>query len=131
MKKTDIYVGLNDQDTKVQKFETEKYVSVLKRLCIAYKVPFSFSLIDGGYIHDSGEYTQEKTLVLTLIDADKNIIEEIAKDLCVFFHQEATTSVFFWLSGALNNFPKRKKPDAKKKNGTAQGVSPHRLPIPV
>ena len=86
MKKTDIYIGLNDQDTKVQKFETEKYVSVLKRLCIAYKVPFSFSLIDGGYIHDSGEYTQEKTLVLTLIDADKNIIEEIAKDLCVFFH---------------------------------------------
>jgi hypothetical protein len=89
MKKTDIYVGLNDQDTKVQKFETEKYVSVLKRLCIAYKVPFSFTLIDGGYIHDSGEYTQEKTLVLTLIDADKNIIEEIAKDLCVFFHQES------------------------------------------
>lgn len=89
MKKTDIYVGLNDQVTKVQKFETEKYVSVLKRLCIAYKVPFSFTLIDGGYIHDSGEYTQEKTLVLTLIDADKNIIEEIAKDLCVFFHQES------------------------------------------
>ncbi len=89
MTKTEIYIGLNDQDTKEQRFETEKYVSILKNVCISYRVPFSFSLIEGGYIHESGEYTQERTLVLSLIGVERTVIEEIAKDLCVFFHQES------------------------------------------
>lgn len=89
MKKTEIYVGLNDQDTKEQKFDTGKYVSILKNVCINYGVPFSFSVIEGGYIHESGEYTQEKTLVLSLIGMERERIEEIARDLCAFFHQES------------------------------------------
>jgi hypothetical protein len=89
MKKTDIYIGLNDQDTKEQKFETGKYISILKNVCISYGVPFSFSVIEGGYIHESGEYTQEKTLVLSLIGTERSLIEEIARDLCAFFHQES------------------------------------------
>ena len=89
MTKTDIYIGLNDKDTKTQKFETSKFVSILKNVCINYKVPFSFNVIEGGYIHDSGEYTQETTLTLTLLGVEKDVIEEIAKDLCVFFHQES------------------------------------------
>lgn len=89
MKKTEIYIGLNDRDTKEQKFETSKYVSILKNVCISYRVPFSFSLIEGGYIHENGEYTQETTLVLSLMGAEPNVIEEIARDLCVFFHQES------------------------------------------
>lgn len=89
MFKTDIYIGLNDQDTKIQKFETSKYISILKNVCISYKVPFSLNVIDGGYIHENGEYTSEKTLVLSLIGIEKNTVEEIAKDLCTFFHQES------------------------------------------
>ena len=89
MNRTEIYVGLNDQDTKEQKFDTEKYVSILKNVCINYGVPFSFSVIEGGYIHESGEYTQEKTLVLSLIGTERSLIEEIARDLCAFFHQES------------------------------------------
>lgn len=89
MNKTEIFIGLNDQFKKVQLFETDKYISVLKNVCISYHVPFSFSLIEGGYIHENGEYTQENTLVLTLIGVEKEIIEEIAKDLCVFFRQES------------------------------------------
>ncbi|MBQ5978247.1 MAG: hypothetical protein IJL51_08955 [Oscillospiraceae bacterium] len=89
MTKTDIYIGLNDQDTKEQKFATEKYVSVLKNVCVSYRVSFSFNLIRGGYIHESGEYTQENTLVLTLIDTERAVIEEIARDLCTFFRQES------------------------------------------
>ena len=68
MLKTEIYIGLNDQDTKEQRFETSRYLSLLKNVCISYRVPFSVSVIDGGYIHENGEYTEEKTLVLSLID---------------------------------------------------------------
>lgn len=89
MTETKIYVGLNDSVEKRQLMETKKYISVLRNVCYAYNTPFSFGVEEGGYIHESGEYTKETTLVLTLIDADKNIVNEIAKDLCTFFHQES------------------------------------------
>lgn len=89
MTETKIYVGLNDAETKKQEHETARYVSVLKNVCKSYKVPFSFSLALGGYMHVDGEYTEEQTLVISLIDIDRKIINEIAEDLCTFFHQEA------------------------------------------
>ena len=89
MIKNEIYIGLNDSEKKEQLFETSRYVSVLKNVCRNYGIPFSFSIIEGGYMHDSGEYTQETSLVLTLIDVDQEIVREIAEDLCVFFKQES------------------------------------------
>ena len=89
MTETRIYVGLNDSVSKKQIFETEKYIRIMKEVCFAYHTPFSFYVTEGGYIHENGEYTQEISLVLTLIDADPGIIQEIARDLCAFFHQES------------------------------------------
>ena len=89
MKESKIYVGLNDSVTLTQLFSNEKYISVLKYVCSNYHVPFSFSLIEGGYYHEDGRFTQENTLLITIIDVDDKVIEEIAKDLCVFFHQES------------------------------------------
>ena len=62
---------------------------MLKRVCASYHVPFSISFEQGGYMHENGEYTEELTLVTSFIDLDSKIINEIAKDLCVFFHQES------------------------------------------
>ena len=89
MTETKIYVGLNDSETLEQKLETAKYVSLLKKVCYCYHVPFSFSLAEGGYFNEKGDFTQEKTLILSLIDAKDETIEEIAKALCAFFHQES------------------------------------------
>ena len=89
MIETRIYVGLNDADTKKQEYETARYISILKNVCRSYKVPFSFSLALGGYMHEDGEYTEETTLVISLIDVEKKSVNEIAKDLCVFFNQES------------------------------------------
>ena len=84
-----IYIGLNDPDTGDQKFDTERYVSILKGVCRSYKIPFSFHTLSGGYIYDNGTFTEENTLALTLLDAEESAVQEIAKDLCVFFHQES------------------------------------------
>ena len=46
------------------------------------------------YFHDDGTYVEEKTLVLTLLDVDEQTVEEIAKDLCAFFHQESVMISF-------------------------------------
>ena len=89
MTETKIYVGLNDAETRKQEHDTARYVSVLKNVCRSYKVPFSFSLAQGGYMHEDGGYTEEQTLVISLIDIDREVINEIAQDLCAFFHQES------------------------------------------
>ena len=89
MTETKIYVGLNDAETLKQEHATEKYIRILKNVCISYQVPFSFHRMSGGYIHEDGRYTQEETLVIILIDVSSEIVNEIAKDLCAFFHQES------------------------------------------
>ncbi len=89
MTETKIYVGLNDGYTLKQEHDTEKYISILKDVCRSYRIPFSFSLAQGGYMHENGEYTQELTLVISLMDTDKATVDEVAKDLCAFFNQES------------------------------------------
>lgn len=84
-----IYIGLNDADTGVQKFGTEKYVSILKNVCRSYRVAFSMHRLGGGYFHEDGRYTEENTLALMLLNVPQETVTEIAKDLCAFFHQES------------------------------------------
>ncbi|MBR5731212.1 MAG: DUF3574 domain-containing protein [Firmicutes bacterium] len=89
MTETKIYIGLNDQESLRQTHDTETYISILKNVYRNYHVGFSFSEDQGGYFFEDGRYTQETTLVLSLLDADKAVVNEIAKDLCVFFRQES------------------------------------------
>jgi hypothetical protein len=88
-KQTTIYIGLNDSETGVQKFDSKKYLSILKSTCRSYRVAFSVQEINGGYFNEDGRYTEENTLMLMLIDVPEQIVTELAKDLCVFFHQES------------------------------------------
>ncbi|MBR0473896.1 MAG: hypothetical protein IJJ19_02755 [Erysipelotrichaceae bacterium] len=89
MLETKIYIGLNDSQTLKQEHDTSKYVNILKHVCYSYHVPFSFAVQQGGYLHENGDYTEEVSLMLTLIDVPKETINEIAGDLCAFFHQES------------------------------------------
>ncbi len=84
-----VYVGLNDSETKEQKFTTEKYIDILRDVCRNYHVAFSFTVAGGGYFHEDGSYVDETSLVLTLMGAEEETVAEIAKDLCVFFRQES------------------------------------------
>ena len=89
MVESKIYIGLNDLASNTQLFENEKYISVLRKVCHSYREPFSFSVQEGGYIYESGEYAKETCLVLTLIDVEKSVVKDIAGDLCAFFNQES------------------------------------------
>ena len=82
MVESKIYIGLNDVNTNTQLFENEKYVRVLRNVCYSYRVPFSFHVQEGGYIYENGEYARETSLVVTLIDVEKAVVGDIAKDLC-------------------------------------------------
>ncbi len=88
-KNTNIYIGLNDRLTGVQKYSTDKYLAILKNVCRSYHVAFSVHLINGGFFHEDGRYVEENTLSLMMYDVSEETIMEIAKDLCVFFNQES------------------------------------------
>ena len=87
-------VGLNDRYTGAQKYSTEKYLSILKKVCYSYHVAFSVQVINGGFFHEDGRFVEESTLSLTLADVPEQTILEIAKDLCVFFNQESVMVTF-------------------------------------
>ena len=80
---------MNDAVTKQQEHPTKMYVDVMKNVCKSYHVAFSFIVSEGGYFLENGDYTQEKTLVLCLLDPEKGVVDSIARDLCAFFHQES------------------------------------------
>ncbi len=86
---TQVFIGLNDSETREQMLETDQYVSILKKVCRQFGVPFSFDVVEGGYVHDDGEFTEEKSIVLTFVDVPQETVDEIAKELCVLFHQES------------------------------------------
>ena len=89
MIETRIYVGLNDSESRKQILETEEYVKVLKDVCRSYHTAFSMDIEEGGYYHEDGEYTEETSLVLVLVDAEQSTTRLIAKELCKRFHQES------------------------------------------
>ena len=84
-----VYIGLNDAETREQKFGTERYLETLKEVCRNYKAAFSVDVEEGGYYHEDGQYTEETSLVLVLIDTDREKVQGIAKDVCTLFHQES------------------------------------------
>ena len=89
LKQATIYIGLNDSETRKQKYDLERYRNVLKDVCKAYHTAFSLYLANGGYFHDDGTFTDENTLVVMLLGTDEKTVKEIAKDLCAFFNQES------------------------------------------
>ena len=89
MTETRIYIGLNDAESRKQLYETEKYLDMLKAVCRSYQLAFSVDIEDGGYYHEDGEYVEETSLVLVLINAGRDTVKKIAQDLRTLFHQES------------------------------------------
>ena len=71
-------------------------------------------------MHEDGRYAQENTLVLSLIDIGRETVEEIAKDLCVFFRQESvmitenTVRTYFIHETVLERGEEKEKTDRGK-----------------
>ena len=86
---TSIYIGLNSTRTKQKKYEPEQYTGILKNYCKTHNLSFSMSIEERGYFLENGEFTEEPTMVITLIDTDKQHIPKIAKDLGNLFNQDS------------------------------------------
>lgn len=84
-----ISIGLNDSETREQKFETERIVRLAEECCKAYGLNYSCSMQTGGYIYEDGTYGTENSLQVVFIDENEEYINEFAKDICSFLNQES------------------------------------------
>ena len=101
MTETRIYVGLNDGETRAQLYDTETYLSILKDICRSCHVAFSVDVEEGGYYHEDGEYTEETSLVLILINTERDVVDKIAQELRTRFHQESVLITEDRISGCF------------------------------
>ena len=89
MKKTTLYIGLNDKDTKVHKVDTLEAVKIVSNLIT--------SLADGGtiynatgiYKHDDGTIVIENTLRVELIDIEHDALNTLVKTAKSILNQES------------------------------------------
>ena len=109
-------MGLKDVATNTQLFENEKYIRVLRNVCYSYKAPFSFNVLEGGYIYESGEYARETSLVLTLIVVEKAVVNDMEYVMITKNKYEHILSMKHWNPAASSyrmkteEHPQRRSP---------------------
>lgn len=83
-------VGLNDKDTKLQKIDSiEAYKIVENTLLNNGLSGYTIYQGKGLYKHDTGEITQENTLIIEMIFTTDEIVNKIIKILKQVLNQES------------------------------------------
>lgn len=89
MKKTTLYIGLNDKDTKHQEIATLDAYKIAVNIFTAYTGGATISEVVGIYTHDNGETVTEKTLRCEVYSTNTEAIRTAANALKQAFNQES------------------------------------------
>lgn len=79
-KKYEIYIGLKDQNTYIEKFSAEDFARILSEHCSKKKIGFSLTSQLGGYSHNLG-YVTETSLRITLFGIEEEEMKKLAIEL--------------------------------------------------
>ena len=85
LEKFNLYVGLNDKDSKVQEIDTERAKDIVNRVC----GDCSIQEITGYYTHDNGEQVKENTLKVELLFKQESDVRLYCQDLKKLLNQES------------------------------------------
>ncbi len=97
-----VFVGLNDKDTKKQEVGTDKALEIVKSLCWEMFEGATVSLTFGLYKHDNGDKVTENTIKIELMTDDTDKIKTLVNELKRIFNQESimvtiiNPDVCFW-----------------------------------
>lgn len=83
-RKFELYLGLNDKETKRQEINTLDAYKVAANVC----KDCSISELTGYYTHDNGAVVIEKSLKIELFGKEKTEVQAIAEQLKTIFNQE-------------------------------------------
>ena len=85
LNKFNLYVGLNDKDTKIQEVTTEQAKDIVNNVC----GDCSIQEITGYYTHDNGEKVKENTLKVELLFKSEDEVRLYCQDLKKLLNQES------------------------------------------
>ena len=89
MKKTTLYVGLNDKDTKVQKVDTMEASKIATNIITSYTDGATIYNATGIYKHEDGTVVLENTLRIELYECNDEALVSIIDTLKRVLNQEA------------------------------------------
>lgn len=89
MKKTTLYVGLNDKDTKVQKVDTMEASKIATNIITSYTDGATIYNATGIYKHEDGTIVIENTLKIELYEVSDEALTAIIDTLKRTLNQEA------------------------------------------
>lgn len=89
MEKFNIYLGLNDKDTKTQQISTVEAYKIVNNMIICDFGGGTIFEADGIYKHDNGVIVTEKTLKIELMFTTIEKIKTFANELKKIFNQES------------------------------------------
>lgn len=88
--KYQLYLGLNDKDTKLQKIDTiEAYKTVENILLNNDITGYTIYQARGVFKHENGAITQENTLIIEMIFIEEELVDNLIQLLKTVFNQES------------------------------------------
>ena len=89
-KKYNLYVGLNDKDTKTQRIETLEAYKIIENVLLNNGLT-GYTIYNGKglYRHENGTIVQENTLIIEIIFSNDEIINKIITILKQVLNQES------------------------------------------
>ena len=88
-RKTTLYIGLNDKDTKHQEIDTVEAVKIATNIICRKVDGCTIYNATGIYHHDDGEIVIENSLRIEMIDAPSAAVSEIVCSLKAALNQES------------------------------------------
>ena len=79
MKKYILTVGLNDKDTKLQKFDIITSYKLVEAILKQHTNGYTIYETRGGYRHENGEFVMETSLRIELLFVEDKTCRDIAK----------------------------------------------------
>ena len=90
MNKFNLYVGLNDKDTKKQEIATLEAYKVVTNIIASNDVTgFTIYEANGYYVHDDKSISIEKSLKIEMMFIELDVIQNIIKDIKKALNQES------------------------------------------
>lgn len=81
-------IGLNDQHTKTQKYDTITAYKMIENILTEYTTGYTMYETNGGYKHDDGTFISEKSIRVELMFISETLVFIIANKIKETLNQE-------------------------------------------
>lgn len=88
--KYQLYLGLNDKDTKLQKIDTVEAYKMVENILLNNEITgYTIYQARGVFKHENGAITQENTLIIEMIFVEEELVDDLIQILKTVFNQES------------------------------------------